>query len=294
VTTQTRPSPGLQLEQEPAHVPADGEDPGAFEEQVKRGLYKGPKMPGLGASLRSARRLWAVGRLRGPQARRLHHQPPIVATATAWPKGASVSRMFAELLGKEAGLLCRGKGRPPCTSRIRRPATWAPTPIVGPAPARPRQRRGRCRPRCGKSGPGSRLCFFGGRARLGAGAALRGHEHGRASGSCPSSYVCENNLYGEYTPPAPRRSAGEILPAAARGGRPRRGAWDGQGRPGRYTPPMKAAGGKRQRGPRGGGPRFPRMQDLPLLRATTWGRRHRDYRTKGRGAGLDEPTATRS
>jgi TPP-dependent pyruvate/acetoin dehydrogenase alpha subunit len=41
-------------------------------------------------------------------------------------KGASVDRMFAELLGKAPGY-CRGKGAR-CTSRTRRRATWVLDP----------------------------------------------------------------------------------------------------------------------------------------------------------------------
>ena len=47
--------------------------------------------------------------LRGADARRPDHLAPTAATAIAWPRAPSSSRMFCELLGKAEGY-CRGKG----------------------------------------------------------------------------------------------------------------------------------------------------------------------------------------
>src|SRR5260370_24695663 len=79
---------------------------GAFEEQVNE-LYKGAKMPGL-APLYVGEEAVAVGVCED-----LKRDDFITSThrghGHCLAKGASVSRMFAELLGKEAGY-CRGKG----------------------------------------------------------------------------------------------------------------------------------------------------------------------------------------
>src|SRR6266513_463715 len=78
----------------------------AFEEQVNE-LYKGAKMPGL-AHLYIGEEAVAVGVCEA-----LRRDDFITSThrghGHCLAKGASVNRMFAELLGKEAGY-CRGKG----------------------------------------------------------------------------------------------------------------------------------------------------------------------------------------
>ena len=72
----------------------------AFEEQVNE-LYKGAKMPGL-AHLYVGQEAVAVGVCEA-----LHRDDFITSThrghGHCLAKGASVNRMFAELLGKEAG-----------------------------------------------------------------------------------------------------------------------------------------------------------------------------------------------
>src|SRR5919107_3405186 len=77
-----------------------------FEEQVNE-LYKGAKMPGL-AHLYIGEEAVAVGVCEA-----LRLDDFITSThrghGHCLAKGASVNRMFAELLGKEAGY-CRGKG----------------------------------------------------------------------------------------------------------------------------------------------------------------------------------------
>src|SRR5450759_4405281 len=78
----------------------------AFEEQVND-LYKGAKMQGL-AHLYTGEEAVAVGVCEA-----LRRDDYITSThrghGHCLAKGASVDRMFAELLGKEAGY-CRGKG----------------------------------------------------------------------------------------------------------------------------------------------------------------------------------------
>src|SRR5437016_14140931 len=78
----------------------------AFEEQVNE-LYKSAKMPGL-AHLYSGEEAVAVGVCES-----LRRDDYITSThrghGHCLAKGASINRMFAELLGKEAGY-CRGKG----------------------------------------------------------------------------------------------------------------------------------------------------------------------------------------
>src|SRR2546428_7548013 len=78
----------------------------AFEEQVNE-LYKGAKMPGL-AHLYVGEEGVAVGVCEA-----LRRDDVITSThrghGHCLAKGAAVDRMFAELLGKEAGY-CRGKG----------------------------------------------------------------------------------------------------------------------------------------------------------------------------------------
>ena len=138
----------------------------AFEEQVNE-LYKGAKMPGL-AHLYVGEEAVAVGVCEA-----LKRDDFITSThrghGHCLAKGASVSRMFAELLGKEAGY-CRGKGG---SMHIADPET-------------------------GNLGANA---IVGGSAGLATGAALW---------KLPVIYVCENNLYGEYTPGS-ETIAGEIL-----------------------------------------------------------------------------------
>ena len=172
----------------------------AFEEQVNE-LYKGAKMPGL-AHLYVGEEAVAGPGLRGAQARRLHHQhPPRPRPLPA--KGASVSRMFAELLGKEAGY-CRGKGG---SMHIADPETGnlGANAIVGGSAGLATGAALSAKMR--KSGQVA-VCFFGDGA-LGQG--LLYEAMNMASlWKLPVIYVCENNLYGEYTP-GTETIGGEIL-----------------------------------------------------------------------------------
>jgi pyruvate dehydrogenase E1 component alpha subunit len=172
----------------------------AFEEQVNE-LYKSAKMPGL-AHLYVGQEAVAVGVCEA-----LRRDDIITSThrghGHCLAKGASVDRMFAELLGKEAGY-CRGKGG---SMHIADPDTGnlGANAIVG-----------------GSAGiaTGAALsakmrrtdqvaaCFFGDGA-LGQGL-LYETMNMAALWKLPVIYVCENNLYGEYT--SNRETiAGEIL-----------------------------------------------------------------------------------
>ena len=118
-------------------------------------------------------------------------------------KGAAVHRMFAELLGKEAGY-CRGKGgsmhiADPETGNLGANAIVGGSAGIATGAALSAKMRG--------SGQVA-VCFFGDGA-LGQG--LLYESMNMASlWKLPVIYVCENNLYGEYTPGS-ETVAGEIL-----------------------------------------------------------------------------------
>ncbi|MDE3089161.1 MAG: thiamine pyrophosphate-dependent dehydrogenase E1 component subunit alpha [Chloroflexota bacterium] len=161
----------------------------AFEEQVND-LYKGAKMPGL-AHLYTGEEAIAVGVCEA-----LRRDDYITSThrghGHCLAKGASVDRMFAELLGKEAGY-CRGKGG---SMHIADPETGnlGANAIVG----------GSAGIATGAAFSAKRLgtdqvavCFFGDGA-LGQGL-LYEVMNMAALWKLPVIYVCENNLYNEYT-----------------------------------------------------------------------------------------------
>src|SRR2546421_1743439 len=121
-------------------------------------------------------------------------------------KGASVNRMFAELLGKEAGY-CRGKGgsmhiADPDTGNLGANAIVGGSAGIATGAALSAKMRG--------SGQVA-ACFFGDGA-LGQGL-LYETMNMAALWKLPVIYVCENNLYGEYTP-CGETIAGEILARA--------------------------------------------------------------------------------
>src|SRR5687768_18492058 len=172
----------------------------AFEEQVND-LYKGAKMPGL-AHLYVGEEAVAVGVCEA-----LKRDDYITSThrghGHCLAKGASVSRMFAELLGKEAGY-CRGKGG---SMHIADPETGnlGANAIVGGSAGLATGAALSAKMR--KSGQVA-VCFFGDGA-LGQGL-LYETMNMAALWKLPVIYVCENNLYGEYTPHA-ETAAGKVL-----------------------------------------------------------------------------------
>jgi len=121
-------------------------------------------------------------------------------------KGASVNRMFAELLGKESGY-CRGKGgsmhiADPDTGNLGANAIVGGSAGIATGAALSAKMRGSDQ---------VAACFFGDGA-LGQGL-LYETMNMAALWKLPVIYVCENNLYGEYTP-CGDTIAGEILARA--------------------------------------------------------------------------------
>jgi acetoin:2,6-dichlorophenolindophenol oxidoreductase subunit alpha len=187
-----------------------------FEEQVNE-LYTRALMPGL-AHLYIGEEAVAVGICEALR-------PTDYITSThrghghCLAKGASPDRMFAELLGKEAGY-CRGKGG---SMHIADPATGnlGANAIVG----------GSAGIATGAALASKRLgtgqvtvCFFG-EGALGQGV-LYEVMNLAALWKLPVIYVCENNLYNEYTHYS-ETTAGDMLARGAAFGVPAEGA-DGQ------------------------------------------------------------------
>jgi TPP-dependent pyruvate/acetoin dehydrogenase alpha subunit len=185
-----RQGKGLKLDVEPyLHMYQQMARIRAFEEKVNE-LYTGAQMPGL-AHLYIGEEAIAVGVCEA-----LNPQDYITSThrghGHCLAKGASVDRMFAELLGKEAGY-CRGKGGSMHIADIESGNLGA-NAIVG----------GSAGIATGAAFSAKRLgdgriavCFFG-EGALGQG--LMYEVMNMASlWSLPVIYVCENNHYNEYT-----------------------------------------------------------------------------------------------
>lgn len=160
-----------------------------FEDQVNE-LYTSAKMPGL-AHLYSGEEAVAVGVCGA-----LRRDDYITSThrghGHCLAKGASVDRMYAELLGKEPGY-CRGKGgsmhiADQDTGNLGANAIVGGSAGIATGAAMASKRQGLDR---------VAVCFFGDGA-LGQG--LLYEVMNMASlWKLPVIYVCENNLYGEYT-----------------------------------------------------------------------------------------------
>jgi len=160
-----------------------------FEEQVND-LYLTAKMPGL-AHLYAGEEAVAVG-----VCSVLSRDDYITSThrghGHCLAKGASVDRMFAELLGKENGY-CHGKGgsmhiADPESGNLGANAIVAGSAGIASGAAMSAKMRG--------SGQVA-VCFFG-EGALGQGV-LYEVMNLAALWSLPVIYVCENNLYNEYT-----------------------------------------------------------------------------------------------
>jgi pyruvate dehydrogenase E1 component alpha subunit len=172
----------------------------AFEEQVNE-LYKGAKMPGL-AHLYVGEEGVAVGVCEA-----LRRDDFITSThrghGHCLAKGATVDRMFAELLGKEAGY-CRGKGgsmhiADQDTGNLGANAIVGGSAGIATGAALSAKMRGSDQ---------VAVCFFGDGA-LGQGL-LYETMNMAALWKLPVIYICENNLYGEYTP-GHETIAGDII-----------------------------------------------------------------------------------
>jgi len=160
-----------------------------FEEQVNE-LYTRALMPGL-AHLYSGEEAVAVGICEG-----LRLDDYITSThrghGHCLAKGASPDRMFAELLGKEAGY-CRGKGgsmhiADPATGNLGANAIVGGSVGIATGAAFAAKRLGNGR---------VAICFFG-EGALGQGSLYEVMNLAQLW-KLPVIYVCENNLYNEYT-----------------------------------------------------------------------------------------------
>jgi pyruvate dehydrogenase E1 component alpha subunit len=160
-----------------------------FEEQVNE-LYTSAKMPGL-AHLYIGEEAVAVGVCAA-----LRNDDYITSThrghGHCLAKGASVDRMFAELLGKEAGY-CRGKGGSMHIADQERGNLGANAIVGGSVgiatgAALSAKKRGTDQ---------VAVCFFG-EGALGQGI-LYECMNMAALWKLPVIYACENNMYNEYT-----------------------------------------------------------------------------------------------
>jgi len=160
-----------------------------FEEQVND-LYTSAKMPGL-AHLYIGEEAVAVGVCAA-----LRNDDYITSThrghGHCLAKGASVDRMFAELLGKEAGY-CRGKGGSMHIADQERGNLGANAIVAGSVgiatgAALSAKKRGTDQ---------VAVCFFG-EGALGQGI-LYECMNMAALWKLPVVYACENNMYNEYT-----------------------------------------------------------------------------------------------
>ncbi len=176
----------------------------AFEEQVND-LYRRALMPGL-AHLYVGEEAVAVGVCEA-----LTREDYITSThrghGHCLAKGASPERMFAELLGKEAGY-CRGKGgsmhiADPATGNLGANAIVGGSVALATGAALASKRLGNNR---------VTACFFG-EGALGQGVLYESMNMAQLW-KLPVIYVCENNSYCEYTHVS-EAVAGTILGRAA-------------------------------------------------------------------------------
>ncbi len=161
----------------------------AFEEKVNE-LYQSAKMPGL-AHLYSGQEAVAVGVCEA-----LRQDDYITSThrghGHCLAKGASIDRMFAELLGKEAGY-CKGKGgsmhiADPESGNLGANAIVGGSAGIATGAAFSAKARGSDQ---------VAVCFFG-EGALGQGF-LYEVMNMASLWKLPVIYVCENNMYNEYT-----------------------------------------------------------------------------------------------
>jgi acetoin:2,6-dichlorophenolindophenol oxidoreductase subunit alpha len=215
-----------------------------FEEEVNQ-LYLGAKMPGL-AHLYIGEEAVAVGVCEA-----LRRDDYITSTHRGHghciAKGASVDKMFAELLGKEAGY-CRGKGgsmhiADQDTGNLGANAIVGGSAGMATGAAMSAKMRG--------SGQIA-VCFFGDGA-LGQG--LLYESMNMASlWKLPVIYICENNQYNEYTHYR-ETTAGEVTDRARAFGLPTESI-DGQDVKVVHAMALKLA----ERARRGDGPAFVQCQ----------------------------------
>lgn len=211
-----------------------------FEEQVNQ-LYLSAKMPGL-AHLYIGQEAVAVGVCEA-----LRRDDYITSThrghGHCLAKGASVNRMFAELLGKEAGY-CRGKGGSMHIADQETGNLGANAIVAGSAGIA----TGAAMSAKMRASKQVAVCFFG-EGALGQG--LLYEVMNMASlWKLPIIYVCENNQYNEYTHYR-ETTAGEPVARAQAFGI-ETASIDGQDVGVVYTTTLRLA----ERARRGGGPAF--------------------------------------
>ena len=179
----------------------------SFEEKVND-LYMKAFMPGL-AHLYTGQEAIAVGVCEA-----LRQEDYVTSThrghGHCLAKGAAVDRMFAELLGKEAGY-CRGKGgsmhiADPASGNLGANAIVGGSAGIATGAAFSAKMRG--------SGQVA-ACFFG-EGALGQGL-LYEVMNMAALWKLPVLYVCENNMYNEYTHFSETLAGGVIARAQAMG-----------------------------------------------------------------------------
>ena len=171
-----------------------------FEEQVND-LYTRALMPGL-AHLYIGEEAIAVGVCEALRADDYITSTPR-GHGHCLAKGAAIDRMFAELLGKEAGY-CKGKGgsmhiADPDTGNLGANAIVAGSAGIATGAAFSSKRLGNGR---------VTVCFFG-EGALGQGVVYEVMNMA-ALWKLPVIYVCENNMYNEYTHIS-ETAAGDIL-----------------------------------------------------------------------------------
>jgi pyruvate dehydrogenase E1 component alpha subunit len=212
----------------------------AFEEQVND-LYRRALMPGL-AHLYIGEEAVAVGVCEA-----LTREDYITSThrghGHCLAKGASADRMFAELLGKEAGY-CRGKGgsmhiADAATGNLGANAIVGGSMALATGAALASKRLGN---RC------VAVCFFG-EGALGQGVLYEAMNMAQLW-KLPIVYVCENNQYCEYTHVS-ETTAGDILGRPAAFGIASEDV-DGQDVEAVYAATLRAT----ERARAGGGPTF--------------------------------------
>src|SRR6266516_2268145 len=178
-----------------------------FEEHVNQ-LYLTARMPGL-AHLYIGEEAVAVG-----VCQTLRRDDYITSThrghGHCLAKGASVDRMFAELLGKDAGY-CHGKGgsmhiADQDTGNLGANAIVGGSAAIATGAAFSSQRLG--------NGRGA-VCFFG-EGALGQGVLYESMNMAQLW-QLPVIYVCENNLYNEYTHHTETTAGSMVARAAAFG-----------------------------------------------------------------------------
>ena len=238
-----------------------------FEERVNE-LYRSAKMPGL-AHLYIGQEAVAVGVCEA-----LTKQDYITSThrghGHCLAKGADVDRMFCELLGKEEGY-CRGKGGSMHIADHENGNLGANAIVGGSAGIA----TGAAFSAKARGTDHVAVCFFG-EGALGQGV-LYEVMNMASLWKLPVVYVCENNLYSEYTHYS-ENTAGDIAGRPAAFGIPVEEV-DGQDVRAVYSAARRAV----ERARSGDGPVVPPVQHVPLPRPPRRRRRPRLLPLRGRG-----------